>query len=185
MCWGGSRQNLTLQQTSLMSQQSAPGVYALWSLSAVLCSSRPILLILCLAYYNPLIYYLSPSNFLSDFDIQQSSMCLSLIVRPFTSWSLDSLSLSHADSVRLVRAQIYYSDLPELLSHLLTHTMANIMHMLLLPLYRYVHWSYKGPRADKQRWINVVSTKWNSPLTPHERPWTENVPWDKMDHLKS
>lgn len=178
MYWGGPRHNLTLQWTSLMSQQSAPGVNVFMIvLSSTLFLSLS-LLVPCLPHYSSLTHYhsLHLTCSLEDFHMQPRSKCLFLVVRltPFTSCSLHSHS--HSFSVHLVIAQIYYCNLSMLLSRLLTHSVATNMHMLLLVLNKHIHWSYKKLRADKQRWLNVVSMKSNSPVIHYEHPSSERLP---------
>ena len=160
-----------------------PGSTFLWSRSAALCFYLPVSLIITLS----LIITPHLTCSLCAFHIQPRSMCLFLAGRltPCTLLAVSSVSLSHSFSVHLVTAQIYYCNLSVLLSCLPTHSVATNMHMLLLVLYRHIHWRYKKPRADKQRWLNVVSMKSNSPMTHYEHLVSVTLPKDEMQLLQS
>lgn len=170
---GGLGHNPTLQQASRMSQQSGPRanvfMIVLSTTRSLHLPSFPVSLIITLTHYHTL--HLSCS--LWDSHIQLRSLWLFLVVRltPFT--SCGPFSLSQSFSVHLVTAQIYYCNLSVLLSRLLTHSMATIMHMLLLVSYRHIHWNRKKPRADKQKWLNIVSMKSDSTMTHYEHPSSE------------
>jgi len=148
-----------------------PGSTVLWLLSVVLC--------FCLSYYKSLTHYdtLHLTCSLRDFHIQQRSICLFLLVRTlFFAVSTDSLAhfLSILSQTRFITAISQWFCLAS-------------CHILWKPLciccsYRHIHWSYKKPQADKQRWMNGVSTKSNLPwlIRKSSDIWMKNDTFAKL-----